>query len=503
MNIKRNIFWSILDFLALPIGMLISVPIFLEGLGTEVYGFYLFVTSIVGINAFFNLGFGDTAIKYLSHHLEIKNIGMASRIQQTLSFCSLIAGFFAFILIFFNLDNIKFAFELDKIEKVDHILLVSTLIIPLKLLETIYIATMRSLGKYNLAGKITITTKVLNLSVMIICVLSGLGLFEMMLSTLFTCLGGIILLFIFSSITFKKTLYPFFFNDAFREIYTFSGMSWLQGLSGLFYANADKFILSYFFGMTTLAFYGVCLQVAQNLHSIYAAASHTLFPLISRVNAKSGIGLETRKIFKLSDSAITFIVCIPMIFICIYSYQILEVWVGKEIASNSSSTFAILIFIYGIFSINSISTFYIFNGIGKVKIQTLISLISASIMFVSSLILIPNFGVIGAALCRLPDALIRIFIKIFTVRRILKIKNIKYIFDFIFLLGLNSLIILLLNYFFEFIFSQNYIFEISLLFLNFFIYLLFSFSLGYKYFRVTSNWISIMRLIKKNEDFTL
>ena len=102
--------------------------------------------------------------------------------------------------------------------------------------------------------------------------------------------------------------------------------------------------------MRLLAFYGICLQVAQNLHSIYSAASHTIFPLVSRAYARHGISKETKEIFRFADGAVTMIACIPSVFLFFYAFEILDLWVGNQIADQSYEAFGILILVYCIFS---------------------------------------------------------------------------------------------------------------------------------------------------------
>ena len=104
-------------------------------MGQELYGLYIFIASIIGVNALFNIGFGDTTVKYISHYIEVKNIELALQIHRTIIFCSLVAGFIAFILIFLNIENIKIAFQIDEIKNVNKIFLISSFILPLKLVE--------------------------------------------------------------------------------------------------------------------------------------------------------------------------------------------------------------------------------------------------------------------------------------------------------------------------------------------------------------------------------
>ena len=495
MNLKKNIIWSILDFLVIPVGMIITVPIVIGGLGAETYGVFIFIASLIGINAIFNVGFGDTAVKYISHHLQRKEYSLAIETQKTITFCSLIMGIIASSLIFFNLNFISKLFNISEIINIDYILKIASLILCIKLVESIYIATLRSIGNYEAPAKITIISKICNLIFMVASIKLGFGLLGMVFSMLVTSFSSLCVLYITTCLFFNSAMIPLFSKKVFLTIYNFSGWSWIQGLSGIIYANADKFIISYIYDMKILAIYGICLQVVQNLHSIYSAASHTLFPLISRVYADSGVGQKARNIFIFADGLITIVACIPSVFIAFYAFDILDLWVGNDIAIKAFKPLAILSLVYCLFSINSISTFYIFNGVGEVKFQAFISLFAALLMLISCFILIPAYGVIGAALCRLPDAIIRIGIKIYAGNYIFGISNKRYVFDFTFFLITFFMLINFLDFFVNyFIDTNNLLFSVGAIPLIL-LYSFLSILLGYLYHRKLSDWPSISKIL--------
>ena len=62
----RNASWSILDYLVLPLLLLLVTPFLVFKLGIGRYGVWMLVNALTGTRGVFNLGTGDATIKYVS-----------------------------------------------------------------------------------------------------------------------------------------------------------------------------------------------------------------------------------------------------------------------------------------------------------------------------------------------------------------------------------------------------------------------------------------------------
>jgi O-antigen/teichoic acid export membrane protein len=112
---RRNVVWSALDYGAVPLGMLIATPIFIHYLGLEQYGVLVLVTALVGFSALFNLGFGDTALKYVSHYSNLGDRQRAGEIVRTIGSLTLGSGFFIRVLFVFATPLTTVVFNLDSL----------------------------------------------------------------------------------------------------------------------------------------------------------------------------------------------------------------------------------------------------------------------------------------------------------------------------------------------------------------------------------------------------
>jgi O-antigen/teichoic acid export membrane protein len=108
------------------------------------------------------------------------------------------------------------------------------------------------------------------------------------------------------------------------------------------------------------------------------------------VSAISGLFLKS---FKYISIVMSFVV---LIFLT-YSYEILQIWLGKNFADTSNSVLQILTI--GLF-FNAIATvpFFLLQGIGKPNIPAKIHVVELIIFAVMFYFMIKNFGLIGAAI---------------------------------------------------------------------------------------------------------
>jgi O-antigen/teichoic acid export membrane protein len=64
-----NATWSSLDAVVYPTLMLLSTPIFINKLGVELYGLWMFINTIIASIGILNIGLGDATVKFISKYL--------------------------------------------------------------------------------------------------------------------------------------------------------------------------------------------------------------------------------------------------------------------------------------------------------------------------------------------------------------------------------------------------------------------------------------------------
>jgi O-antigen/teichoic acid export membrane protein len=414
---KTNVVWSALDYAAIPLGMLIATPMLIRYLGLEQFGVLVLINTFIGFSSVFNFGFGDTALKYVSHYKHRNQLETAREIVRTISVLSIAAGACICGLTLIIAPAAARIFNIASLPYAIPALYVTTIIMPLRLLESVYVATLRGCYRYDLAGYATTTTKLANIITLIILAAQGQELAVLLCGTACAALVSTLLLFVFCYRNLGNT-FPTFSVRAFKEIRRFSLWSWVQGLSGLVYVNIDRLMISAMLGPTALGIYGVCIQLTQNMHNGLAAVSHTLFPKISMLNSQhhSKQNMDEaplRDYYIKATRAISVPAILASSVIAVFSFQILDLWVGSSIAKQGHLLLSLLAISFGWFTANSVITYYTLNGLGRVRLQAVVSGTGAMIMAISCIVFIPMFSLIGAATARFPDVLWRIGVRFY------------------------------------------------------------------------------------------
>ena len=81
-----------MDYLVLPLLLLLVTPFLVFNLGTERYGIWMLVNAVTGTMGVFNLGLGEATIKYVSSYRARMDLhGVVRVVRSTLTVYGLLA----------------------------------------------------------------------------------------------------------------------------------------------------------------------------------------------------------------------------------------------------------------------------------------------------------------------------------------------------------------------------------------------------------------------------
>ncbi|MBL3654833.1 oligosaccharide flippase family protein [Fulvivirga sediminis] len=203
-------------------------------------------------------------------------------------------------------------------------------------------------------------------------------------------IGGLISLYISFKIFKRQT--PFLKLDIrgfdvaiVKEILTMGGWLLVSQIGALFFLQADLFIINVFKGAKSAGLYGILLPWNVLIRTFGAVIAGVISPVILKDYAEGKI----ERILKISSLAVKFLgILISLIVsvLCIYSDEILRLWVGNEY-SNLKWLLIALIFHLGI-NLSVIPLFAITNAHKKVKLPGIVTLILGIINVVLAILLL-------------------------------------------------------------------------------------------------------------------
>lgn len=210
-----------------------------------------------------------------------------------------------------------------------------------------------------------------------------------------------ILLVVFAAYFLRKTFRDFFRlkgiidKRLFKSVGRYSVYLMITSSGVLILQHTDTIMLTYFSGVTAVALYNIALPTSKILTYLPLAIGSVLLPITSELWAAKKTALVKEGIESLYKYSI--ILMVPMALVLFsFSGLILSILFGKEYAAASAAL-----------QILSVSTIFIalhqvhvnfFSGIGRPEVHSKIIYSAVLLNFFGNLLLIPLFGIIGAAI---------------------------------------------------------------------------------------------------------
>jgi len=182
------------------------------------------------------------------------------------------------------------------------------------------------------------------------------------------------------------------------EVMSFGTTSWLLGLSGMAFNQLDRLIVGFFLGPIELGYYSVCAQAAQPIHGIVASGLHFLFPYLSTRIATEEPAAVQRSIKRvlICNIILALALSAPLAF---FSRRLLTLWMGSDFAAHAWSVLTWLSIAAGLLAFN-VTLHYSLLAMGCIRNVAVLNLIAGGAMLVLMLLLIPRYGIVGAAIGR-------------------------------------------------------------------------------------------------------
>ncbi|OPY46814.1 MAG: putative flippase AglR [Methanoregulaceae archaeon PtaU1.Bin222] len=189
-----------------------------------------------------------------------------------------------------------------------------------------------------------------------------------------------------------------------REMVPYAAWGFLTGLSGILAGYADTVLVGYFLNSTEVGYYRAPMQLATLALFISTSLSTSLFPRISRWNEEH----EEESIRHAAGRALSYslVLAVPLIAGgLILAERLLFFLYGSPFVIATSAFSLILLSQAGmiLFSLDTM----VLGALGRPRPVFILNAISAALLVLLELIMIPLFGITGAALALLITCIVR------------------------------------------------------------------------------------------------
>ncbi|MCP3873083.1 MAG: oligosaccharide flippase family protein [Desulfobacteraceae bacterium] len=393
----KNAIYGILGYI-FPIALLIfSTPYVVYKLGVEQYGVWAFVIAIVGTFGVINFGLGDATIKFVSQYHAQKDKIAVSQVANTTFSIYLISATVGCLLLCLFGPEIASRFKSNTLFQ-PVIFYIAGLMFFVNTLMSVFSAIAKALERFDLLNIINIVMYAAEIFISVL-ILAFDG-------TLNQMLVGILTVYTIRSIIFfflTRHLLPYLKwridFSRFREVFSYGFYSMVELIGSIAQSQMDKILIAFYCPISMLAYYQVPMQIANKIQGLLASASNSLFPLTSSLSAQQGQE-KMCQVFFFVGRMIIGILLIGFIPSYLLAYELIDLWMGPSFALKSFEIFRIQLIAISLMSMGIVG-YYTLKGIGKNNYIAYVSIISGVFVLICNLLMLPTFGIIGAAYAKL------------------------------------------------------------------------------------------------------
>jgi O-antigen/teichoic acid export membrane protein len=398
-----NSAYGVFDYAAYPVAMLLVAPVLLPGLGVAQYGLWVVATAVVNTGAIVASGFGDANIQYVAGvRARNDSNALVHAVRSMVGINLLLGTVFGLVSWIISPMIARHVAPSDASLRIMCLssLRIASLLMPVRALETVCVSTQRAFERYGAAVRISIAARLLSLAAAVVLARFGYGVVGVMVATaVLFLLGTVAQLGRLQQLLGAISLLPAFDREATSALFGFGVFSWLQAVSGVVFSQADRLILGVSLGASAVASYSLCVQMAQPIYGIAAAALHFLFPYLAgrRVNAPlAALKTPILKAFAVN----VLLVAIGTAAALLFGKRFLSAWIGASIARAAGEVLAPVVWSFALMGL-SVTAYYALLAFGHVRMVTALNLVGGAAMMIGMIWLLPRSGVHGLATARL------------------------------------------------------------------------------------------------------
>jgi len=400
-RLKKNSITNILYFiLTFPILFFIT-PLIIKYVGKELYGVWVLTgTILVFVELFANMQM-SSAISILIPKFDAKKQG-----KDINEFCNTLFFFYFFISVLFLIiyflfkeDIINIFFKVDK-SYFGLVSFILTFSMCLFFMNFVLLGITYVLGGFNIFyinNIMHIIIGYLRAGLMVFVLFSGFGIKGIVIVQMTTILFETIILVFFTKIVFSglKIGINYFSLDKLKIMFNMAFKLLFSRIAVQFNNNIDKLILGYFLNPVVIAYYQLGAGIAKYITSIPEMLGlASLLPAASELKAKN----QNEKIAILYNRVNKYIFFVA-ILLCsgfiIFGKDFINLWLGEGFY-DAYVALSVLSIAYTL-GIAGFAAMNLLNGMEKINETMVVSIITAILNIILSILLTKFYGLKGAA----------------------------------------------------------------------------------------------------------
>ncbi|HVO58031.1 MAG TPA: flippase [Dongiaceae bacterium] len=387
----------------------VTAPYTVHHLGPELFGIVALVQTVAGFAGFLNLGIGRALTKYISELYWKNDWEQINNFFRTAWTTCLIAGTAGLIAIAGPRQMIGDAFfrggsEVSSVT--GYALFVAAFGLFTSMVLEVISAVPGALQRFDLVNSVSVLGGIIRCVGPVVLLKMGYGVKSVLIVNL---LSNIVSILVFAYLSHKLIpalkFSPKFNKQAFAKLIGFSIPLFVSALSAIIVARVDRFILAFYMPLAAVTFYTLPYSISEKLALGVGSIASVVYPFASELHSREAHD-KLQELY-IRASKLLVLVTLPfMTLLLAVPSSILKFWLGQEYASQGAVCLALLGIATFLGAMSAVSTVTAL-GAGRAWMPASFAIATSAVNLLANFLLIPRYGINGAALGALvPQAVV-------------------------------------------------------------------------------------------------
>jgi len=351
--------------------MLVSYPVYLHFLGTELYGLWATLSVVMMFSSMGNLGINSAIIKYTAEEYGRGSTrGIAEYLATSLVILAvpsfvILCALFVFNNAIVGFLDLKETFTEKSAGLIPMIGILSVCIMFTDLVK----GTVMGVGRVDIANYVFLAGRILQIGLSIILVVMGMGVWGLYYGAL--CMYTIIALVYCLILLFRYRIPVLasgrFCRDKAKSLFSFGGTMFSARVISMLLVPFNKVIVAKFIGLSEVTYFDIAYKGAIQLRNIFEMGLKAIMPKVSEITGTYTHFKERVNVIHAKGIRFILVFALPLfVILFVLNRPLLEVWLGRNY--HESLVFGFRVLLAGFFcNLLCVPAYYVFMGVGKVK----------------------------------------------------------------------------------------------------------------------------------------
>jgi O-antigen/teichoic acid export membrane protein len=386
----------------LPLLLAVAVlPYVLHGLGTERFAVLTLAWTIIGYFGFLDLGMGRAATRFVAALLGAdRRIGIRRVVWSSLAIQSAFgvagAALIAALAPVLARDVLRIA-DTGILAETETTLRFVALGLPLVLLSGTFSGVLEAYQRFDLVNLVRVPSSMATLAIPAVGVAVGASLPAIVIGII---IARACALLCFAGLATRlgdglRPVRPH--RRTLRRLLGFGGWLTISLMAVPILTYAERLLIGGLRSLTDLAYYAVPFEIVARTAVIPSAVALTLFPAFSYAQRS---GARVDELFR-RPMRLLFLLQWPLLVVLwLFPGELLNAWMGPQVAVAATPVLRLLALAFFLNAFSQVALAGI-QGLGRPDLKAKLDLIEIPVFIALAVLLIPRFGITGAAAAKL------------------------------------------------------------------------------------------------------